>query len=441
MLAFIGGVFVRSLVYFDNFFVLFGLGMLTIVTASFWRERTVRIVVLLCATVFVGAWWYAQFEPHELKKLAPLVGQSVDTEALVEVDPQTRESTQRLVVVFPEAPREQVLVTAKRYPAFAYGDTVRVRGTLREPENFSEFDYVGYLAKDDIYFTVPFADVELLTEGRGVFRGLYALKHRFAEHLNNALAFPHSAFVNGILLGDDTEMPQKLKDAFIATGMSHVTALSGYNITVVIVFVVLLLSAFVVSRRLVLFTTFFVIAVFVVMTGASSSVVRAAVMGCALLLARQFGRQRGVLNILVFAAFVMVVWNPRILVDDIGFQLSFCAVLGLAYLAPILERRLTRIPEFLKLKESFISTISAQAAVLPLVLVSFHQFSIVAPLVNVLVLPLIPLAMLFGFAVGVTGFVSAGLAQLCAYPLWLVTAYQLSLIEYFAQLSYAAVAF
>ena len=180
---------------------------------------------------------------------------------------------------------------------------------------------------------------------------------------------------------------------------------------------------------------------FVLMTGASPSVVRAAIMGGALLIARYFGRESGVLPILVCAAFIMVILNPKILAFDIGFQLSFLAVLGLAYIAPFFSKKLERWPEFFNLKKSFITTVSAQLTVLPLALLSFNQFSIIAPLANMLILPFVPLAMLFGFIVGAIGFVSAHLAQLFAYPLWLVTSYQLYVIEYFAHFSFAAIKF
>jgi len=137
----------------------------------------------------------------------------------------------------------------------------------------------------------------------------------------------------------------------------------------------------------------------------------------------------------------MIIFNPKILVFDIGFQMSFLAVLGLAYIAPFFSKKLERWPDFFKLKESFVSTISAQLAVLPLALLSFNQFSIIAPLANMLILPFIPLAMFFGFIVGAAGFFSAHLAQIFAYPLWLITSYQLYIVEYLAHFSFAAVKF
>ncbi len=441
MLCFIGGVGLRSFVFVEGFWVFLGLGMLAVGALSFSRDAKVLVSSAMALAGLLGVWWYGAFEPTALA-LDRFAGQRVAREARIVANPELAAQTQRLIVAFPETLNERVLVVAKRYPEFAYGDTVRVSGAFEKPKNFSNFNYVAYLAKDKIYFTMPFADVELIKAGeRSFMRSIFALRRQFEQNVSAALPFPHSAFVNGILLGNDSEMPKSLKDAFVATGVSHVTALSGYNITVIIAFVALILSSFIVSRPVVVVVSVAVIVVFVLMTGASASVVRAGVMGVALLLAQHFGRQRRVINVLVFAAFAMILFNPKILAFDVAFQLSFLALLGLVYIFPRLQERMKPIPEFLKLKESFITTMSAQLAVLPLVLYQFHQFSLVAPIANMLVLPAIPYAMLFGFLTGASGFVSGYLAQLFSYPTWALAAYQLWVVEYFARFSYATLAF
>ena len=440
MLCFIGGVALRSLVFIGSFYLWFLFGVLTIAVFSFSRNRTALLYAALIAVTIAGALWYGRFVPEHLA-LERFVGQEAAREGSIVKDPEFKNTTQRLVVSFPEAPSERVLVIAKRYPEFGYGDVVRVSGTLEKPEPFDGFNYSAYLAKDSVYFTVSFANVALVKEGSGFARGLFALKRKFEENINAALSSPQSAFANGVLLGDTSGISKELNDAFIATGMSHITALSGYNITVMLIFTHLLLAQLLLPRTVVFWASVGIVAAFVVMTGASPSVVRAALMGLALLLARHLGREGSVLHILVFAACAMIVVNPRILAFDVGFQLSFLAVLGLAYIAPWLEAKLKRIPEAFKLKESFVATVSAQAAVLPLLLYQFHQVSLIAPLTNVLVLPLMPFVMLFGFAVGALGFVSYHAALAVAYPLWLALSYQLGVIHYFSQFSYAQIAF
>ena len=441
MLCFIGGVALRSFVLVGDFYLFFGFGAVALFLFSFSKNQKVLLYSTAVIFSLAGVFWYGVSEPASLK-LGDSVGRKVEIEGKVAEYPKLKSNTQRLVIAPKEALGERILATAKRYPEFFFGDTVHVSGALKKPENFEKFNYIQYLAKDGIYFLMPFADAVLVKEGDvGFWRRLYSFRREFERNIGGALSFPQSAFASGIILGSDADMPKELNEAFIASGVSHVTALSGYNITIIVISVSLVLSYLLTSRLAALLFSFGVVAMFVLMTGASPSVVRAAIMGAALLIAKYLGREGGVLPILVFAAFIMIIFNPKILAFDISFQLSFLAVLGLAYIAPFFSKKLERWPEFFKLKESFITTVSAQLTVLPLALFSFSQFSIIAPLANMLILPFVPMAMFFGFFTGAAGFISAHLAQIFAYPLWLITSYQLYVIEYFANFPFAAIKF
>ena len=440
MLCFIGGVALRSFVFIENFYIFLVCGILAVVVVSFGRDiKTLMYGALVLAGMF-GMFWYGTFEPHELM-LERSVGEKMEIEGVIVRDPESKNGMQQIVVAPRSTSGEYILVSVARYPEFAYGDTVRVSGTLKKPETFDTFNYAAYLAKDDIYFVMRYGTAELIAEGSGIRRALFAFKKQFEYNIGSAMAFPHSAFVSGMLLGSTDEFPKELNEAFRVTGVSHLTALSGYNITVIIVFVSFLLSFLFPSSVMITILSVCAIAVFVLMTGASPSAVRAALMGSALLLAREFGRLGNPIRILICAASIMIFINPRILVFDVGFQLSFLAVLGLAYISPYLMEKMKRVPEFLKLKESLVTTVSAQVAVLPLIAYQFHQVSVVAPLTNVLVLPLVPFAMLFGFLTGASGFVSMRMAEVFAYPLWAITAYQLGVIEYFSHFSFSSLSF
>lgn len=440
MLCFIGGVALRSFVFVENFYIFLVCGVVAVVAVSFGRDiKTLMYGTLACAGMF-GMFWYGTFEPRELA-LSRSVGEKMTIEGVIVRDTEAKNGMQQIVIAPRNMPDEHVLASVARYPEFAYGDMVRIAGTLKKPETFDTFNYAAYLAKDDIYFVMRYGTAELIAEGSGIRRKLFAFKKQFEYNIGAAMAFPHSAFVSGMLLGSTDEFPKELTEAFRVTGVSHLTALSGYNITIIIVFVSFFLSFLFPSSVAVTALSVCAIAVFVLITGASPSAVRAALMGGALLLAREFGRLGNPIRILICAASIMIFINPRILVFDVGFQLSFLAVLGLAYISPYLMEKMTRVPEVLKLKESLITTVSAQVAVLPLIAYQFQQVSIVAPVTNMLVLPLVPFAMLFGFLTGALGFVSAYAAEVSAYPLWAITAYQLGVIEYFSQFSFSSLSF
>jgi competence protein ComEC len=178
---------------------------------------------------------------------------------------------------------------------------------------------------------------------------------------------------------------------------------------------------------------------FVILTGASASVVRAAIMGMIVVLAKHLGRIGKISNVLIFSAVLMVIVNPKILIWDAGFQLSFLATIGLVYLSPRLLPLFKWVPKKMALQENFVSTLSAIIFTLPLILFSFQRLSIVAPLVNLLVLPVIPISMLFGFVMFLSSLVHTFFGQVIGWFTWLLLKYVVEVVELFASFSWASV--
>ena len=161
-------------------------------------------------------------------------------------------------------------------------------------------------------------------------------------------------------------------------------------------------------------------------------------MGWLVLLAGQLGRLNKPGNLLILSAAVMIGINPKILRDDIGFQLSFLAVFGLFYLAPYLEKRLSFLPSTFYLKESLVATISAQIITLPIMIFNFGQVSLIAPIANLLVLPLMPPVMIVGLPLLFLGVAFSQLAFYLFWPIWLILSYVIFVVEILAEMPYAS---
>ncbi len=342
---------------------------------------------------------------------------------------------------------ERTLIRTNSFPKHQFGDQLYVVGSLQLPQNFKDFDYVQYLKNKDIRTIMSFPKIEesrgltlsFSTQFRIVLYGkLFKIKELFESAVNHSLSEPYAAYTNGILLGSRQNIPQSIKDAFNKTSTTHILAISGYNITII---AEALLAALVLAmrRRRAFWVSVIVILLFTILTGASASVVRAAIMGLLLLFANGYGRLYDARNGLTAAAGLMVFLNPFILVFDIGFQLSFLAVMGLVYVYPILERKAQKLPEMAGLKESLLMTISAQTLVFPLLIYYFHQFSLVSLPANILVLPLMPLTMLFGFLTGVGGLIFEPLGRAIGLFAYGLGFYQLAIIKWFGSLSFAAI--
>jgi competence protein ComEC len=186
-----------------------------------------------------------------------------------------------------------------------------------------------------------------------------------------------------------------LLENYNRSGTSHIVAVSGYNIAIIVG--ALSILAWVLGRRLSFWVSLLFICSFVIVAGASPSVIRAGVMGMLLLLGFKIGRLYSVIPALMFAGVLMLWINPKILLADIGFQLSFCATLGIILFMPLWEELAKNWPKLAGLKSIFFVSVSAIFATLPITLPTFSQLSLVALPANLLVLPAVPLAMLFGF--------------------------------------------
>ncbi len=229
-------------------------------------------------------------------------------------------------------------------------------------------------------------------------------------------------------------MPNWLLDIFSIVGVTHIIALSGFNITVIAR--ALEKTTFFLSRNLAFLIPTLGIFLFVVLTGAGASVTRAAIMGFMFILARRLGRPREVTVAVVLTAAIMIFANPLILKSDISFQLSFAATLGLIFLAPIFEFIFSRWPQIIR--ESVALTLSAQIAAVPIILYQFHQLSVVSPVSNLLILPLIPFAMLLGFIAGLLGIFFLPLGKIFGYLSWFLLTYFIKVSEYLSRLSLAS---
>jgi len=362
-------------------------------------------------------------------------------------EPDVRSDNARYKI---ETSQGDILLVAKKYPAYNYGDVLEISGKLKTPQTGEDFDYARYLAKDDIYSVIYYPQIKLLRSGAGNFIkvSLFRVKNKFENSIGQILTEPQASLLAGLVLGEKRGFSPELMSDFSRTGTTHIIALSGYNITIIGVALMNFFNFFMLRRSVSFWVAAAIIVLFVIMTGASASAVRAAVMGILVLIAQQAGRLYSIRNALIFAGALMVYFNPKVLTFDLGFQLSFAATLGLIYLSPILknwvvgDETIKKTPKFiLGLKEILVATLSAQIAVLPLLVINFGQLSLIAPLANVLILAFIPVTMFWGFLAGLAGIFWLGLGKALGWIAWLFLTYEIKTIEFLAKFPLAATQF
>ena len=284
------------------------------------------------------------------------------------------------------------------HPSLRPNDQIAFEGDIYAPTNKegATFDYVRFLAKDSIFLEVRTYSLLHHTPSQPstVWDMLYLARHSIERTIERMWPGDTGGLISGILIGSKTSLSTRISEAFRITGLSHIVAISGFNITIIIVFVFHLLSW--VPKKLQILLAAIFIVIFVLFVGPSAAVVRAGIMGCIGLLALYSERKSTVLTSLLLSAVIMCLANPLTLLYDIGFQLSFLAVIGLVY-GELFWGFMAKLPELFGLKEALLGTLSAQLTTLPITLYYFGTFSIISPVANLFVTPGIPLGMLGSF--------------------------------------------
>ncbi len=429
-LGYILGVAVGSVVDYPSVSILSLLLMAGIL--SFWMAfRQAKVFLVLCSSVFmVTGMVLASRTVEHYQSLGELSNVSGSGTVRGEMIPGTY--TARIVVTLDDCgatacPREAVQVEVDRFGSWADGERVRIGPCdLKRPERFDPaFDYPLYLAKEGIGFVAKQCPVALMdTEGSRWRYWLHRTRVFVGTAITDHLPEPEAGLARGLLLGGNDELPETVAKDFRTVGLSHIVAVSGYNLSALAgaLFVCGIMLGW--YRKQAVWVTLIGIIVFVLLVGAPASAVRAALMAIIGLGALLASRPTRGIPILLVAAAVMLLFNPLLLRYDIGFQLSYMATL--AILLSTEWRAQFHVRSWIGegLLETVLITTVVLLFVTPLSLWHFGTLSPYALLANMLALPLVPLAFLLAFLIVPLGWLP-GIGTLCG---WLAYGFLHSLV-------------
>ena len=438
LLSFIVGVFMRSFfeiwqnIYFLS--LIFSVLLLTI----FYKNAKAALAAFMLLSFIFGAW----ITNASLQKVddAALVGKKIEGKAVVMRNSQSS-TGQNLVIEF-QISKIDMLLQVPQYPIFQYGDLLSVSCTAETIENKDpSFDYRMYMAKEGVLYSCENKKFTKIGENYGNIFLSHILKIRnlFEENIEAAVPAPEGALADGLLFGGNAGLSKDIQNDFSKTGMTHIVAVSGYNVTIISEYLMLVGIFLGLWRKQAIWFALFGIIIFVIMSGLPASAVRAGVMSGVLLWAMKNGRLTSAENAIIFAGAIMLYLNPLLLRYDVGFQLSFLATLGIVLSSPFWEKSFIKKHKALGMSEAISLSLSAQIFVLPIIAVNFHLASLVSLLANIFILPIIPLSMLLVFFVAMAGFILTPLSIVLAWICYLPLYYELWLIHTLAQFPWASI--
>lgn len=338
-------------------------------------------------------------------------GQYVSFETTLLSEPQISGKYQNLSANL--ASGEKIFIKTSISPQFHYGDSVRISGVLNK----------RVLNNKKTAMTMFFPKIEAVKGDKNLpyffVKNILALASLIRQKIiflfEKALSPTSASLLLGIVFGIKESTPKDFADNLRISGVLHVVAASGMNVTIIGGFLSSIFSLFL-RRQIAIAASILGILFYATLAGLEPSIIRASIMGILVFSAAILGRQNLAFYGLILAGFLMLFISPS-LIFDVGFQLSFAATLGLLYIKPIIERKesIKTVLEKSIIGEEVSTTISAQAATIPILLANFGMYSIWSVVVNGLVLWVVPILMIIGGLGAILGLVVLPLGTFVLY--------------------------
>lgn len=411
-------------------YVNFGMWWLTVIVAlavfgAFVMQKVYVIPLIVVGGMLLGL-HYGSVSVEARSAYKDYLNQQVTVSGRVNEDPSAGNGgVLKLqlgrVVINNKSLQGAVWASVAGQPDIKRGDDVTISGKLLT--GFGTFPAMMTRAKVESISTPQPGDV-----GRVV-------RDWFADAVRVAIPEPQASLGIGYLVGQKSALPPDLAEALQIAGLTHIVVASGYNLTILVRL----------SRRLFMKISKFMaaagslalIASFIAMTGLSPSMSRAGLVSALSLATWYYGRRFHPFVLLPFAAAVTVIANPSFVWGDLGWQLSFAAFAGVMIVAPVLRRYFFGEKEPGTLRQILGETVAAHFVTAPIVVLAFGQLSNVAIPANLLIVPLVPIAMLLTFISGLLGLVVPMLAATLAFPATVILTYMTTTAQFFADLPWA----
>jgi len=441
-LSFIFGIFVSSFTQIPLNFVqgFFIFGVFLILTQLLFKRAGLMIFGFCLLFFILGIWQYqsaeSKFINSEFRKLNN-ENEITTLKGIIIKEPEVREKSIQLVIKM-ERLKERILITTGRYPEYQYGDKLKIKGKLNNPPKFEGFNYGDYLKKEGIYSVMSFPEIEI--EGRNfgnpLLKALFSFKNKFQEVSENFISPPQAGILEALVFGEEKQISKDWKEKLNRTGTRHITAVSGMNVTILTFLIFAFVMNLGLGKRQAFHISLFLIFLYILTIGVLPSAVRAGIMAAIFLAAQYFGRLTSPIRAVIFAFSLMVFFNPFLLRLDVGFQLSFLAILGLIYFQPLFFQIFKKIPnpKIFPFRTTLSATLAAQIFTLPILVYNFGNIPLVSPITNVFIVPLLAPITILIFIFGISAIFFFPLGFFLSFPVWFSLNYITQIVGFFSRI-------
>ncbi len=378
---------------------------------------------------FVLGWWRGGVVMRQLQPVQQLNGKHIvatvqaESDAVYDDRKELSFDASHLHVQNPADTRlpGQLLIAGFGEPAVYKGDIVQIEGKV-------------YASRGSHQLRMSFAELKILGRSGSP---IDSTRRKYVAGMESALPEPLASFGLGLLIGQRSTLPDIITKQLSTVGLTHIIAVSGYNLTIIIGAARRLLRKR--SKYQTTVISLLLVGLFLLTTGFSASIVRAGIVSVLSLLAWYYGRTFRPILLIALAAVITSAWNPLYIWSDVGWYLSFLAFFGVLVVAPLINRRLLKDKEPRALTALLTESLCALLMTIPFVLYIFHQISLIALVANLLIVPLVPLGMLLALLAGLGGMLLPIFGGIIAWPARILLTYMLDLIQVLARIPHALI--
>jgi competence protein ComEC len=340
--------------------------------------------------------------------------------------------------------KEQILISMPVGYVINYGDIISVEGKLYRPissKNSNLFDYQKYLERNEIFFALRVYSFEYIRSQPNIIKKIAIdLKNDIVNKINDYFLYPSSAILKSLIIGDKTSLDKKIKSVFSDSGVIHILVVSGLHVGFVSVIILFVLKLFCIPLNKASLISIPFIFFYVISTGGNPPAVRAAIMLTCIFISLALDREPLIYNSIVLSALVILIFRPQDLFLA-SFQMSYLATLGIVFL----YNKIFKL--FKSVKNSVLSffcgvasvTVSAQLALMPVLMFYFSKVSIVSFFANIIIVPVTGVVLGCAIVFYISTFLSKHLAIFFAYILNIFVGFIVYVTTFLGSLQFSSI--
>lgn len=325
----------------------------------------------------------------------------------------------------------------KENTIFKIGDWVSINGTYNLPDvarNKGTFNYRRYLNSNNIYGTILVESYENSNGEKSFLSIVYNIQNIIHDNFQKVLSKEYAGLLSGMLVGETTDISDKTTDNFRSSGISHLLAVSGSNVALIIAFSNLIIIKMFGKRYSDFISIVFVI-FFVLISGASPSVLRAGIMAILNITANIISRKSDSITNLISSAFFILIANPLAILN-VGFLLSFAGTVGILIFSTEMKNFISKYIKIDFISENISLNFSAQIIILPINLYFFNSISIIGFVANLFIVPVTSILTFLGILLLVITFVSIKWAKILIVLVNPILKYIIVMSEFFSKFDF-----